>query len=121
MWTIIIDGLWQRLTHQAERAGFLRILQEIAQPSSTFDAAARARDQQMDAMRAEMEALREEWQRDHEELMREREERKRDHEEMMTERVELMKQAKDGKKTREAQQLNHLNNMVSRLTSLLQP
>ncbi|KAL7189589.1 hypothetical protein ACSBR1_039272 [Camellia fascicularis] len=86
-------------------------------------------------MRAEMEALREEWQRDHEELMREREERKRDHEEMMREReerkrdheemmrerVELMKQAKDGKKTWEAQQLNHLNNMVSWLTSLLQP
>ncbi|XP_028052038.1 uncharacterized protein LOC114256581 [Camellia sinensis] len=92
------------------------------QPSSTFDAAARARDQQMDAMRAEMEALHEERQRDHEELMRVREEGKRDHEEMMREREELMKQAEDGKKAREAQvQLNHLNNMVSRLTSLLQP
>ncbi|KAL7168235.1 hypothetical protein ACSBR2_038633 [Camellia fascicularis] len=89
----------------------------------------------MDAMRAEMEALREEWQRDHEELtrereerkrdheelMREREERKRDHEEMMRERVELMKQAKDGKKTREAQQLNHLNNMVSQTRAMIPP
>ncbi|CAL5331613.1 unnamed protein product [Camellia sinensis] len=92
------------------------------QPSSTFDAAARARDQQMDAMRAEMEALHEERQRDHEELMRDREEGKRDHEDMMREREELMKQAEDGKTAREAQvQLNHLNNMVSRLTSLLQP
>ncbi|CAL5382972.1 unnamed protein product [Camellia sinensis] len=72
--------------------------------------------------RAEMEALHEERQRDHEELMRDREEGKSDHEEMMREREELMKQAEDGKKARKTQvQLNHLNNMVSRLTSLLQP
>ncbi|KAL7203450.1 hypothetical protein ACSBR2_016684 [Camellia fascicularis] len=105
-----------------QKKNYLRGFGIWPQPSSTFDAAARARDQQMDAMRAEMEALHEERQRDHEELMRDREEGKRDHEEMMREREELMKQAEDGKKAREAQvQLNHLNNMVSRLTSLLQP
>ncbi|CAL5382982.1 unnamed protein product [Camellia sinensis] len=105
-----------------QKKNYLRGFGIGPQPSSTFDAAARARDQQMDAMRAEMEALHEERQRDHEEMMREREEGKRDHEEMMREREELMKQAEDGKKAREAQvQLNHLNNMVSRLTSLLQP
>ncbi|CAL5382977.1 unnamed protein product [Camellia sinensis] len=105
-----------------QKKNYLRGFGIGPQPSSTFDAAARARDQQMDAMRAEMEALHEERQRDHEELMRDREEGKRDHEEMMREREELMKQAEDGKKAREAQvQLNHLNNMVSRLTSLLQP
>ncbi|CAL5331620.1 unnamed protein product [Camellia sinensis] len=105
-----------------QKKNYLRGFGIGPQPSSTFDAAARARDQQMDAMRAEMEALHEERQRDHEELMRDREEGKRDHEEMMREREGLMKQAEDGKKAREAQvQLNHLNNMVSRLTSLLQP
>ncbi|GMP60085.1 hypothetical protein CsSME_00023099 [Camellia sinensis var. sinensis] len=105
-----------------QKKNYLRGFGIGPQPSSTFDAASRARDQQMDAMRAEMEALHEEWQRDHEELMRDREEGKSDHEERMREREELMKQAEDGKKAREAQvQLNHLNNMVSRLTSLLQP
>ncbi|KAL7231021.1 hypothetical protein ACSBR2_009321 [Camellia fascicularis] len=89
------------------------------QPSSTASSAARARDKHMESMRTELEVLREEHQRDHEELLKEKEERQRDHEELvkekedrqrdreeiMTEREELMKQIKEGKKAREAQQV----------------
>ncbi|XP_028073992.1 golgin subfamily A member 6-like protein 4 isoform X1 [Camellia sinensis] len=104
----------------------------------------------MESMRAELEVLREEhqrdceellkekeeWQKDHEELVKEKEERQRDHEELVKEKEErqrdkeeimreiekLMKEIEEGKKAREAQQvqLNHLNDMVSRLTTLLQ-
>ncbi|KAL7241134.1 hypothetical protein ACSBR2_006708 [Camellia fascicularis] len=120
------------------------------QPSSTASSAARARDKHMESMRAELEVLREERQRDHKELLKEKKERQRDHkellkekeelqrdheelvkekeerqrdrEEIMREREELMKQIEEGKTAREAQQvqLNHLNDVVSRLTTLLQ-
>ncbi|THG21684.1 hypothetical protein TEA_000313 [Camellia sinensis var. sinensis] len=106
------------------------------QPSSTASNVARARDKHMESMRTELEALREERERDHEELLKEKEERQRDHEELlkekeerqrdreeiMRERKELMKQIEEEKKAREAQQvqLNHLNDVVSRLTTLLQ-
>ncbi|KAL7205986.1 hypothetical protein ACSBR2_018821 [Camellia fascicularis] len=106
------------------------------QPSSTASSAARARDKHMESMRVELEVLREERQRDHEKLLKEKEERQRDHEELveekeerqkdreeiMREREELMKQIEEGKTSREAQQvqLNHLNDVVSRLTTLLQ-
>ena len=70
----------------------------------------------------ELEVLREERQRDHEELLKEKEERQRDREEIMREREELTKQIEEEKKAREAQQvqLNHLNDVVSRLTTLLE-
>ncbi|CAL5422680.1 unnamed protein product [Camellia sinensis] len=57
-----------------------------------------------------------------EELVKKKEERQRDREEIMREREELMKQIEEGKKAREAQQvqLNHLNDVVSRLITLLQ-
>ncbi|GMP98814.1 hypothetical protein CsSME_00046553 [Camellia sinensis var. sinensis] len=69
----------------------------------------------MEAMRFEMEVL-------HENLMKEKEERQGDREEMMREREELMKEVEEGKKTREAQQeqLNHLNSVVLRLSTLLE-
>ncbi|KAL7163090.1 hypothetical protein ACSBR2_039232 [Camellia fascicularis] len=69
----------------------------------------------MEAMRSEMEVL-------HENLMKEKEECKRDCEEMMKEREELMKEVEEGKKAREAQQeqLNHLNSVVLRLTTVLE-
>ncbi|KAL7246892.1 hypothetical protein ACSBR2_001911 [Camellia fascicularis] len=120
------------------------------QPSSTASSAAQARDKHMESMRAELEVLREERQRDHEELLKEKEEYQRDHEELlkekeehqrdheeslkekeerqrdrkeiMREREEMMKQVEEEKNAREAQQvqLNHLNDVVSRLTTLLQ-
>ncbi|KAL7208579.1 hypothetical protein ACSBR1_030336 [Camellia fascicularis] len=106
------------------------------QPSSTTSSAARARDKQVDAMRAELEVLREDRQRDHEELLKEKEDRRRDHEELLKEkeehqrereditreREELIKQVEEEKKAREAQQaqLNHLNDVVSQLTTLLE-
>ncbi|KAL7214535.1 hypothetical protein ACSBR1_026862 [Camellia fascicularis] len=120
------------------------------QPSSTASSVARARDKHIESMRAEMEVLREERQRDHEKLLKEKEEcqrdyekllkekeerqrdheellkkkeeRQRDREEIMREREELMKQIEEEKNAREAQQvqLNHLNDVVSRLTTLLQ-
>ncbi|KAL7225954.1 hypothetical protein ACSBR1_021162 [Camellia fascicularis] len=106
------------------------------QPSSTTSSAARARDKQVEAMRAELEVLREDRQRDHEELLKEKEDRRRDHEELLKEteerqrereditreREELIKQVEEEKKAREAQQvqLNHLNDVVSRLTTLLE-
>ncbi|KAL7168041.1 hypothetical protein ACSBR2_038474 [Camellia fascicularis] len=66
-------------------------------------------------MRYEMEVLQEN-------LMKEKEERQRDCEEMMREREELMKEVEEGKKAREAQQeqLNHLNLVVLRLSTLLE-
>ncbi|CAL5423158.1 unnamed protein product [Camellia sinensis] len=72
--------------------------------------------------REELLKEKEERQRDHEELVKEKEERQRDKEEIMREREELMKEIEEGKKAREAQQvqLNHLNDVVSRLTTLLQ-
>ncbi|CAL5384223.1 unnamed protein product [Camellia sinensis] len=106
------------------------------QPSLTASNVAQARDKHMESMRTELEALREERERDHEELLKEKEERQRDHEELlkekeerqrdreeiMREREELTKQIEEEKKAREAQQvqLNHLNDVVSRLTTLLQ-
>ncbi|GMP47689.1 hypothetical protein CsSME_00015321 [Camellia sinensis var. sinensis] len=87
-------------------------------------------------MRAKLEVLREDRRRDHEELLKEKEERQRDHEELlkekeecqrdreeiMREREQLIKQVDEEKKAREAQQvqLNHLNDVVSRLTTLLE-
>ncbi|KAL7172479.1 hypothetical protein ACSBR2_032048 [Camellia fascicularis] len=69
----------------------------------------------MEAMRSEMEVL-------YENLMKEKEERQRDREEMMRKRKELMKEVEEGKKIREAQQeqLNHLNSVVLRLSTLLE-
>ncbi|KAL7220802.1 hypothetical protein ACSBR2_013653 [Camellia fascicularis] len=76
----------------------------------------------MEAMRSEMEVFRKERQRDHEDLMKEKEERQRDCEETIRGREELMKEVEEGKKAREAQQeqLNHLNDVVLRLTTLLE-
>ncbi|CAL5323405.1 unnamed protein product [Camellia sinensis] len=64
----------------------------------------------------------EERQRDREELLKEKEERQRDREEITREREQLIKQVDEEKKAQEAQgvQLNHLNDVVSRLTTLLQ-
>ncbi|KAL7247672.1 hypothetical protein ACSBR2_002565 [Camellia fascicularis] len=117
------------------KKNYLRGCEIGPQPSSTASSAARARDKHMEAMRAKLEVLREDRQRDHEELLKEKEERQRDHEELlkekeerqrdrediMREREELMKQVEEEKKAREAQQvqLNHLNDVVSRLTTLL--
>ncbi|THF99816.1 hypothetical protein TEA_003975 [Camellia sinensis var. sinensis] len=126
---------YEELSRQ-EKKNYLRGCGIGLQPSSTVSSAARARDKHMESMRAELEVLREEHQRDHEELLKEKEERQRDHEELvkekkerqrdreeiMRERNELMKQIEEGKKARKAQQvqLNHLNDVVSRLTTLLQ-
>ncbi|GMQ00494.1 hypothetical protein CsSME_00047569 [Camellia sinensis var. sinensis] len=104
----------------------------------------------MESMRAELEVLCEERQRDHEELLKEKDEPQRDHEELlkekekcqrdhevllkekeecqrdqeeiMREREELIKQVEEEKKAWEAQQVqfNHLNDVVLRLTTLLQ-
>ncbi|KAL7262035.1 hypothetical protein ACSBR1_000424 [Camellia fascicularis] len=106
------------------------------QPSSTADSAARAHDKHMESMRAELEVLHEERQRDHEKLLKEKEERQRDHKELLKEKEErqrdreeirrerekMMKQVEEEKRAQEAQQvqLNHLNDVVSRLTTLLQ-
>ncbi|GMP35448.1 hypothetical protein CsSME_00007870 [Camellia sinensis var. sinensis] len=92
------------------------------QPSSTAPSAARARDKHMEAMRAELEVLREDHQRDHKELLKEKVEHQRDREDIMREREELMKQVEEEKKAQEAQQvqLNHLNDVVSWLTTLLE-
>ncbi|KAL7191288.1 hypothetical protein ACSBR2_023374 [Camellia fascicularis] len=66
-------------------------------------------------MRSEIDVLQEN-------LMKEKEERQRDHEEMTREIKELMKEVEDRKKAREAQQeqLNHLNFVVLRLSTLLE-
>ncbi|CAL5350313.1 unnamed protein product [Camellia sinensis] len=101
-----------------------------------ISSAARARDKHMESMRLELEVLREQRQSDHEELLKEKEERQRDREELLKEKEErqrdreeitrereqLIKQVDEEKKAREAQgvQLNHLNDVVSRLTTLLQ-
>ena len=132
-----------------EKKNYLRGCGIGPQPSSTASSAARARDKHMESMRAELKVLREERQRDHEELLKEKEERQRDHEELLKEKEErqrdreellkekearerdreeitrereqLIKQVDEEKKAREAQQvqLNHLNDVVSRLTTLL--
>ncbi|GMP27510.1 hypothetical protein CsSME_00003469 [Camellia sinensis var. sinensis] len=69
----------------------------------------------MEAMRSEIDVLQKN-------LMKEKEEHQRDREEMTREREESMKQVEEGKKAREAQQeqLNHLNSMVLRLSTLLE-
>ncbi|GMP34661.1 hypothetical protein CsSME_00007440 [Camellia sinensis var. sinensis] len=120
------------------------------QPSSTASSAARAHDKHMESMRAEVEVLREQRQSDREELLKEKEERQRDQEELLKEKKEpqrdreellkekekrqrdweeitrereqLIKQVNEEKKSREAPQvqLNHLNNVVSQLTTLLE-
>ncbi|KAL7192995.1 hypothetical protein ACSBR2_024746 [Camellia fascicularis] len=61
-------------------------------------------------------------QRDREELLKEKEKRQRDREEITREREQLIKQVDEEKKARKAQQvqLNHLNDVVSRLTTLLE-
>ncbi|CAL5343160.1 unnamed protein product [Camellia sinensis] len=128
----------EELSRQVLRAkkNYLRGCGIGPQPSSTASNVARARDKHMESMRTELEALREERERDHKELLKEKEERQRDHEELlkekeerqrdreeiMREREELTKQIEEEKKAREAQQvqLNHLNDVVSRLTTLLQ-
>ncbi|KAL7241336.1 hypothetical protein ACSBR2_006873 [Camellia fascicularis] len=104
-----------------QKKNYLRGFGISPQPSSLYDSVAQARDKHMEAMRAKMEVFPEEREKDHEELMKEKEERRRAREEMIREREEMMKQV-EGKKTREAQQeqLNHLNNMVLQLTTLLQ-
>ncbi|KAL7166111.1 hypothetical protein ACSBR2_036898 [Camellia fascicularis] len=133
-----------------EKKSYLRGCGIGPQPSSIASSAARARDKHMESMRAELEVLREqrqsdhekllkekeerqrdqeellkekeERQRDREELLKEKEERQRDREEIMREREQLSKQVDEEKKAREAQQvqLNHLNDVVSQLTTLLQ-
>ncbi|CAL5353158.1 unnamed protein product [Camellia sinensis] len=91
-------------------------------------AASRARDKDMEAMRAEVKALREERQKDHDELMKEREERKRRYNEMLKEREERIKLANEMLKEREEGQkarnetnttVEHLNNVVAKLSQLL--
>ncbi|KAL7253157.1 hypothetical protein ACSBR1_007644 [Camellia fascicularis] len=57
-------------------------------PQPSIIAASRARDKDMEAMRAKMEALREERQKDHDELMKEREERIQCYNEMLKEQEE---------------------------------
>ncbi|CAL5351099.1 unnamed protein product [Camellia sinensis] len=71
--------------------------------------------------REELLKEKEERQRDREELLKEKEARERDREEITREREQLIKQVDEEKKAREAQQLqlNHLNDVVSRLTTLL--
>ncbi|KAL7169632.1 hypothetical protein ACSBR2_034634 [Camellia fascicularis] len=118
-----------------EKKNYLRGCGIGPQPSSTASSAARARDKHMESMRAELEVLREQRQSDHEELLKEKEERQRDREELLKEkearqrnreeitreREQLIKQVDEEKKAREAQQvqLNHLNDVVSRLTTFL--
>ncbi|KAL7233504.1 hypothetical protein ACSBR1_017177 [Camellia fascicularis] len=131
------------LTHEeisrqvlGEKKNYLRGCGIGPQPASTASSAARARDKHMESIRAELEVLceqrqsdheellkeKEECQRDRKELLKEKEERQRDQEEITREREKLIKQVDEEKKAREAQQvqLNHLNNVVSRLTTLLQ-
>ncbi|KAL7243525.1 hypothetical protein ACSBR1_015843 [Camellia fascicularis] len=140
---VVATGAGLPLTHEelsrqvlGAKKNYLRGCGIGPQPSSTSSNAARACDNRMESMRAELEVLREERQRDHEELLKEKEERQRDHEELvkekeerqrdreeiMREREEMTKQIEEEKKAREAQQvqLNHLNDVVSRLTTLLQ-
>ncbi|CAL5327739.1 unnamed protein product [Camellia sinensis] len=110
---------WQML---GQKKNCLRGFGIGPRPSLPYDNATRACDKHMEAIRAEMEVLREECEKYHKELMTEKEERQRDREEMIREREEMMKQVEEGKKAREAQQeqLNYLNNVVLRLTTLLQ-
>ncbi|KAL7197592.1 hypothetical protein ACSBR2_020181 [Camellia fascicularis] len=84
-------------------------------PYSPSDSTTRSRDKQMEAMRSEIDVLQEN-------LMEVKEERQRDREEMMREREELMKEVEERKKAREVQQeqLNHLNSVVLRLSTLLE-
>ncbi|KAL7260719.1 hypothetical protein ACSBR1_006394 [Camellia fascicularis] len=132
-WKYLIDVAWKDESHlKRSTAGKAN---RGPQPSSTASSAARARDKHMELMRAELEVLREQRQSDHEELLKEKEERQRDREELLKEkearerdreeitreREQLIKQVDEEKKAREAQQvqLNHLNDVVSRLTTLL--
>ncbi|KAL7167412.1 hypothetical protein ACSBR2_037968 [Camellia fascicularis] len=110
------------LTHEelsrqvlGQRKNYLRGFGIGPRPYSPSDSAARSRDKQMEAMQSEIDILQEN-------LMKEKEERERDREEMTKEREELMKEVEEGKKAREAQQeqLNHLNSMVLRLSTLLE-
>ncbi|KAL7173760.1 hypothetical protein ACSBR2_033088 [Camellia fascicularis] len=110
------------LTHEelsrqvlGQRKNYLRGFGIGPRPYSPSNSAERSRDKQMDAMRSEIDVLQEN-------LMKEKEERERDREEMTREREELMKEVDEGKKTREAQQeqLNHLNSVVLRLSTLLE-
>ncbi|KAL7162088.1 hypothetical protein ACSBR2_042544 [Camellia fascicularis] len=98
-----------------QRKNYLRGFRIGPRPYSPSDSAARSRDKQMEAMRSEMEVFQEN-------LMKEKEERQRDREEMIREREELMTKVEEGKKAREAQQeqLNHLNSVVLRLSTLLE-
>ncbi|CAL5412425.1 unnamed protein product [Camellia sinensis] len=96
------------------------------QPSTIF--ATRAHDKDMEAMRAEVEALREERQKDHDELMKEREERERCYNELLKEREEriqlsneMLKEREEGQKARDETntKVEHLNNVVAKLSQLL--
>ncbi|GMQ10273.1 hypothetical protein CsSME_00053339 [Camellia sinensis var. sinensis] len=97
-------------------------------PQSSTIAASRARDKDMEAMRAEVETLREERQKDHGELMKEREERKRCYNGMLKEREEriqlaneMLNEREEGQKPREETntKVEHLNNVVAKLSQLL--
>ncbi|GMP62308.1 hypothetical protein CsSME_00024458 [Camellia sinensis var. sinensis] len=97
-------------------------------PQPSTIAASRARDKDMEAMRAEIEGLREEQQRDRDELMKEREKRERYYNEMLKEREErerryneMLKEREQGQKAREETntKVEHLNNIVVKLTQLL--
>ncbi|KAL7215479.1 hypothetical protein ACSBR1_027613 [Camellia fascicularis] len=124
--------LWQVL---GQKKHYLRGFGIGPRPFSPHDSAARARDKHMEAMRAEIEVLREEQMKEKKERHRDCEEMTREKEEMMKQvdegknkggddetREEMMKQVEERKKEREAQQeqLNHLNDVVLRLTILLQ-
>ncbi|KAF5935166.1 hypothetical protein HYC85_026295 [Camellia sinensis] len=96
------------------------------QPSTIF--ATRAHDKDMEAMRAEVEALREERQKDHDELMKEREERERCYNKLLKEREEriqlsneMLKEREEGQKARDETntKVEHLNNVVAKLSQLL--
>ncbi|KAL7196660.1 hypothetical protein ACSBR1_036638 [Camellia fascicularis] len=91
-------------------------------------AALRACDKDMEAMRAEMEALREEQQRDREELMKKQEEHEKYYIDMLKEREErercyneMLQERAQGQKDREEtnKRVDHLNNVVAKLTQLL--
>ncbi|KAL7187526.1 hypothetical protein ACSBR1_037581 [Camellia fascicularis] len=110
------------LTHEelsrqvlGQRKNYLRGFGIGPRPYLPSDSAVRSRDKQMEAMRSEIDVLQEN-------LMKEKQERQRDHEEMMREREELTKEVEEGKKARETQQeqLNHLNSVVLRLSTLLE-
>ncbi|KAL7245540.1 hypothetical protein ACSBR2_000802 [Camellia fascicularis] len=98
-----------------QRKNYLRGFGIGSRPYLPSDSATLSRDKQIEAMQFEIDVLQEN-------LMKEKEDRQRDCEEMTREREELIKEVAEGKQAREAQQeqLNHLNSVVLRLSTLLE-